>query len=112
MRFATIQPPASAAFRFKVFLFSVIIFYFIKRLIFLMLKEYSKFARIFQIKVPIVNNTMSLKVENLSKRYEQNWVLRDVSFEANEGEILGIFGVTGAGKSTLIRIISGAEKCN
>jgi ABC-type Fe3+/spermidine/putrescine transport system ATPase subunit len=55
---------------------------------------------------------MSLKVENLSKRYEQNWVLKNVSFEAEEGEILGIFGVTGAGKSTLIRIISGAERCN
>jgi putative spermidine/putrescine transport system ATP-binding protein len=77
-----------------------------------MLKEYSKFARIFQIKVPLVTNTMSLKVENLSKRYEQNWVLRNVSFEAEEGQILGIFGVTGAGKSTLIRVLSGAEKCN
>lgn len=55
---------------------------------------------------------MSLKVENLSKRYEQNWVLKDVSFEAVEGEILGIFGVTGAGKSTLIRLISGVEPCN
>jgi sulfate/thiosulfate transport system ATP-binding protein len=77
-----------------------------------MLKEYSKFARIFQMKVPLVNKTMSLKVESLSKRYEQNWVLKDVSFEAEAGEILGIFGVTGAGKSTLIRIISGVEKCN
>jgi ABC-type Fe3+/spermidine/putrescine transport system ATPase subunit len=55
---------------------------------------------------------MTLKIENLSKRYEQTWVLKDISFEANEGEILGIFGVTGAGKSTLIRIISGAEKCS
>jgi ABC-type Fe3+/spermidine/putrescine transport system ATPase subunit len=55
---------------------------------------------------------MPLKIENLSKRYEQNWVLRDVSFEAQTGEILGIFGVTGAGKSTLLRVISGAEKCN
>ena len=55
---------------------------------------------------------MSLKVEKLSKRYDQNWVLKDVSFEANEGEILGIFGVTGAGKSTLIRIISGSENCS
>jgi len=55
---------------------------------------------------------MSLKVEKLSKRYEQNWVLKDVSFEANEGEILGIFGVTGAGKSTLIRVLSGSESCN
>ena len=53
---------------------------------------------------------MSLKVENLSKRYEQNWVLRVVSFEAEAGEVLGIFGVTGAGKSTLIRLISGVER--
>lgn len=55
---------------------------------------------------------MSLKVENLSKRYEQNWVLKDVSFEAREGEIFGIFGLTGAGKSTLIRLISGTEDCS
>lgn len=55
---------------------------------------------------------MSLKIENISKRYDQNWVLKDVSFEAEEGEILGVFGVTGAGKSTLVRIISGSERCN
>ncbi|MBS1796393.1 MAG: ABC transporter ATP-binding protein [Acidobacteria bacterium] len=55
---------------------------------------------------------MALKIEKISKRYEQNWVLKDVSFEAFGGEILGIFGVTGAGKSTLIRLISGAESCN
>ncbi len=54
---------------------------------------------------------MSLKVENLSKRYENNWVLRDVSFEARNGEILGVYGLTGAGKSTLIRVLSGTENC-
>lgn len=77
-----------------------------------MLKEYSNFARRFQTKVPKISKTMSLKVENLSKRYEHNWVLKDVSFEADDGEILGIFGVTGAGKSTLIRILSGTENCS
>ena len=77
-----------------------------------MLKEYSKFARSFQTKVSKGRISMSLKVENLSKRYEQNWVLRNVSFEAKEGEILGIFGLTGAGKSTLLRVISGTEECN
>lgn len=53
-----------------------------------------------------------MKVDNLSKRYENNWVLRGVSFEAERGEILGIFGLTGAGKSTLIRIVSGSENCD
>ena len=78
-----------------------------------MLKEYSKFARSFQIKVPFfLSKAMSLKIENLSKSYDQNKVLKNVSFDAAEGEILGIFGVTGAGKSTLIRIISGSENCD
>ena len=55
---------------------------------------------------------MSLKIENLSKSYDQNHVLKNVSLNAAEGEILGIFGVTGAGKSTLIRIVSGADNCD
>ncbi|HEX8636484.1 MAG TPA: ABC transporter ATP-binding protein [Pyrinomonadaceae bacterium] len=54
---------------------------------------------------------MSLTVTNLSKRYDDNWVLRDVNFEATSGEIFGIFGASGAGKSTLIRLISGDESC-
>lgn len=55
---------------------------------------------------------MSLKVNKLAKRYEDRWILRDVSFEAQKGEITGIFGATGAGKSTLIRILAGSEKSN
>ncbi|MCU1289992.1 MAG: transporter related protein [Acidobacteria bacterium] len=53
---------------------------------------------------------MSLKVTNLSKRYDDNWVLRNVSFEVEKCEVFGIFGATGAGKSTLIRLISGSEQ--
>jgi putative spermidine/putrescine transport system ATP-binding protein len=55
---------------------------------------------------------MPLKVEKISKRYNNDWVLRDVGFEASDGEIFGVFGANGSGKSVLLRIISGHEKPN
>ncbi len=52
---------------------------------------------------------MTLKIKNLSKRYDNKWVIKEVSFEVTRGEILGIFGVVGVGKSTLLRAIAGNE---
>jgi ABC-2 type transport system ATP-binding protein len=48
-----------------------------------------------------------LKVTNLSKRYNQNLVVENVSFSLHSGEAVGLLGANGAGKSTMIKCILG-----
>lgn len=48
----------------------------------------------------------AIKVERLSKNYGKVKALSDISFEVHEGEIFGLIGADGAGKTTLIRILT------
>src|SRR5437016_8510581 len=48
-----------------------------------------------------------IEVANLSKRYGDLAAIRDVSFTAQTGQILGFLGPNGAGKTTTMRIITG-----
>lgn len=48
-----------------------------------------------------------IEVKNLTKRYGSHTAVNDISFEVNEGEILGFLGPNGAGKSTTMNILTG-----
>ncbi|MEK7368146.1 MAG: ATP-binding cassette domain-containing protein, partial [Planctomycetota bacterium] len=47
-----------------------------------------------------------IKVENLTKRYADKLAVDNISFEVQEGEVLGFLGPNGAGKSTTMRILT------
>ena len=55
---------------------------------------------------------MPLSVNKLSKRYSNKWALRNLSFEVEGGSVIGIFGASGSGKSSLLRSIAGIIKHN
>lgn len=51
-----------------------------------------------------------LSAQNISKTYMERRVLDDVSFFLNEGDKVGIIGINGTGKSTLVKILAGAQE--
>lgn len=50
-----------------------------------------------------------ISVENLSKSYSEKALLNNISFSINEGDKIGIIGINGTGKSTLLKIIAEIE---
>ena len=49
---------------------------------------------------------MSIEVQKLSKKYQEQLAIDEISFKVNSGEIVGFLGPNGAGKSTTMKIIS------
>ena len=53
-----------------------------------------------------------INVEHISKLYGDKMILEDLSCSVDEGDKIGIIGISGTGKSTLLRIIAGEEEAD
>ena len=53
---------------------------------------------------------MLLKLENVSKKFNNEYIFKNINFEVNSGEIFSIVGKSGIGKSTIGKIIMGILK--
>lgn len=54
----------------------------------------------------IQSNNLMIDVHNLNVFFGKNQIVHDVSFSVKEGEIIGLFGISGAGKTTIVRVLT------
>jgi len=60
----------------------------------------------------VISLSMILRAENIVKKYKSRTVVKGVSFEVKQGEIVGLLGPNGAGKTTSFYMVVGMIKPN
>ena len=60
----------------------------------------------------VTNNDKGLEIKRISKSYNNRPVVREVSFNINKGEAVGLLGPNGSGKTTIFYTIIGLIKPN
>jgi lipopolysaccharide export system ATP-binding protein len=61
----------------------------------------------YQVRPDPSANGARLEVKGLSKRYARNWVARGIMLDVGAGEVVGLLGPNGSGKTTTFHMISG-----
>jgi lipopolysaccharide export system ATP-binding protein len=61
----------------------------------------------YQAAVPVTLDGARLEVRDLSKRYAKRWVAKAIRLDVHAGEIVGLLGPNGSGKTTTFHMISG-----
>jgi ABC-2 type transport system ATP-binding protein len=59
--------------------------------------------------VGMMNTSLAVQTQRLTKRFDRQTVLRDIDLEIEAGAVYGLIGPNGAGKTTLIRLLAIAE---
>ncbi len=52
----------------------------------------------------------AVEFRNVSKSYQENHILKNISFKINDGEFVSFLGPSGCGKTTSLRLVAGLEK--